>query len=823
MRDLFQTDFARQSHDKKHESEFSTQDLGNLFSTDVFNAGAGQLTNAFRDSQMTVPSDESHTTGRDKFHSSVVQLIHSLKTEVTELKNNSSDYISSNSSKNKSSGNITINEIEMLKESTTCDMYPNDCYSLIALNGPAKNNWPKSKIICFIFGLFVFIFQASFLTLMIWSRVDLSTGDIESDNPTKTIFEFVPANSKVLIRISQVMCIVAYVIFPGASLLDLFKAFRYFPRHSTDKNDPVGFMRLSCVLRGIQGYLAVFAVFLVVITTETVVDIVLNFTALNMISNFDDEAFSLARSGMFGMDLRRGAKRIEAERLPAWSKCKSKVRLYWNVVGSTGAILFALLFVVIFFQTSSKVWTTQKFRLGFRDEIQLRDYSGCYQINNDRSMLSPQTRNTYNAYDRGNESLSSVSQFGYCEKDEHWVLFDYNEANSEPCKVKEIAHSSKTGDFDIATSFEEPWFTPDDPFKPLDLYLISESKEDNLHCDMKWGDGTCDEALNVAKYQYDNGDCCAATCTQSDCGKKGFTDAFDHSNIDGIGFPSCKDTRMHPISIYLNNFTSSRENAEYQYCVIDSTDGEEEWRKKKPSDPAFVLECNGAYVLSIVLEVSMENHVETVMVEDGASCKVRVRNTTSYVLQGSETEAVFDRYFFCSDPIWFINYTIYHGNSNDDVEILAHGSGENEYADFDRVPECYFTRLKNKVDPSTLYTTSSPVNKAVDWLVRDDASHSECENEFFIERFALAVLTFALDRNQTLINNQLHCYWQGIKCNALRKVTEINLPKESLQGVIPSELELLTDLKHLFVCKWNRESQRFERKHLQRSLCFRSN
>jgi hypothetical protein len=53
----------------------------------------------------------------------------------------------------------------------------------------------------------------------------------------------------------------------------------------------------------------------------------------------------------------------------------------------------------------------------------------------------------------------------------------------------------------------------------------------------------------------------------------------------------------------------------------------------------------------------------------------------------------------------------------------------------------------------------------------------------------------------TLINGQLHCYWPGITCNALRKVTQINLPKKFLKGAIPSELKLLTTLDNLFLCK----------------------
>lgn len=265
---------------------------------------------------------------------------------------------------------------------------------------------------------------------------------------------------------------------------------------------------------------------------------------------------------------------------------------------------------------------------------------------------------------------------------------------------------------------------------------------------------------------------------------------------------------MHPITIQLNDIASSRDQEfeVYQTCSNEDTEGEADWRAKIPEKPSFVLECDGVYVLSISIEESMRNNTHTVMVEDGANCTLRVRNTTSLVLPGSETEGVFERYLICDPPIWFIDYTIFHGGNIatgvEQVEILTQHSSENEFAYFDRVPECYFTSLIEQVDTASFYTASSPLNEAFHWLVRDGSGYSECGREFFFERFALSVMNFAMNRNAAFINEQLHCYWPGITCNALRKVTQINLPKKDLKGAIPSELKLLTTLDNLFLCKY---------------------
>ena len=43
---------------------------------------------------------------------------------------------------------------------------------------------------------------------------------------------------------------------------------------------------------------------------------------------------------------------------------------------------------------------------------------------------------------------------------------------------------------------------------------------------------------------------------------------------------------------------------------------------------------------------------------------------------------------------------------------------------------------------TSLYTGSTPANKAINWLIDDKSENSDCENPYFVERYALSVISF---------------------------------------------------------------------------------
>lgn len=788
--------------------EATTTTPANIFRTHEHNHG--MTSGPFNSDQLGL---EANT--QDLFHTNVMALLQNLQDEATQQEIGQDKALKgvANAIGGDSFGSIILNKIkglrEKLKDNEDDEKFPQDCYSFIALNGPAQNQWPRENIVFFCFGLLVFFFQLGFLILLILSRADLISVDADADNPSPN-FQFIPASATPLVRVSQVISILAYTLFPNASLMDVFQACLLFQRTTKATNLPIGYIRLSCILRGLQGYLATIAVFLVVITSGTVLDIILNFTALDFISGLDDDAFSLAKTGMLGVALRKEAERIEGMKVPPRTRKKQvcKTVLYWCVMGSTTAILLVLLFSIIALQNSPDVWVTTSFRVEFDEETGLKDHSGCYEIKRDLRFA--------NRYSYHNGIDPTVS-FGYCRHEFRWIFFNDDGQDVAPCDATdmgmELARSEETGAYDIGKSFEESWFYPSSQI-PLKLYF-EVGEEDNLNCDLSLGDGHCDDPFNIPSKQFDNGDCCAATCTMPACGGGGFTNAFGIPNIRGIGFPNCVDPQSVPITIHMNEILSSRSEAytEYDPCWWnDATESEIEWRTQPPEKASFVLECNDVVVLSIDIDKSMENNTETIMVEDGANCKLTVEGSKQNFFPPGTDQFNFMKAVewgktnYCDDPIWFVNYTIFHQKESatgmEEIEIITQHSSKKETEWFRRIPECYITSLEDFIDSTSIYTSQSPATKALKWLMEDDSSHSECEHLFFFERFALTLFDFAMDGvTKWATSKQTQCDWPGIKCTVQGQVNQVILPERKLKGEFPSELMLLHGLETLSLSK----------------------
>lgn len=126
---------------------------------------------------------------------------------------------------------------------------------------------------------------------VMWKDVS-NNGDV--DNPDDDFLaKFIPANVGNIVFTTQIVTLLAYVIFADSSMLDITLAVGLFPRRSqADPDDKTTCMVLSCILRGIQGILATIAVLLTVITSNTVMEIILNYAAISFISHLDDNALS---------------------------------------------------------------------------------------------------------------------------------------------------------------------------------------------------------------------------------------------------------------------------------------------------------------------------------------------------------------------------------------------------------------------------------------------------------------------------------------------------------------------------------------------------
>ena len=171
-----------------------------------------------------------------------------------------------------------------MKRSRELATYPADSYSFLAIHGPLAH--PPF----FLFGLGVWICQMLFLVLMLVSMVVPRFRVGQNDNPTDSLLgSFIPSNVSVQTHVVQMVALVTYCIFSDSSMADCVKAVEMFPRLDREReNDPIYPSMFSCVLRMIQGLTATVVTTLLILTTADVVEIILNFTAVNYISNLDE-------------------------------------------------------------------------------------------------------------------------------------------------------------------------------------------------------------------------------------------------------------------------------------------------------------------------------------------------------------------------------------------------------------------------------------------------------------------------------------------------------------------------------------------------------
>ena len=219
-----------------------------------------------------------------------------LPADADEEKGPVSDHISEASgfSGRRRRGSTRARHFIRLGEAGEAATYPPDCYSFLAIHGPFKNPF------FFAFGMMVFSFQLAFLTFLVMSRMDPRFVTGEKDSPSDNVFfGFIPSNVSALARATQITAVLSYCIFADSSLADCATAVEQFPRFNQatldNEEDSRHLAVFSCMLRLVQGLLSTLCALLLIITSAEVVDVILNFTAINFISGLDETAFDLAK------------------------------------------------------------------------------------------------------------------------------------------------------------------------------------------------------------------------------------------------------------------------------------------------------------------------------------------------------------------------------------------------------------------------------------------------------------------------------------------------------------------------------------------------
>jgi len=679
--------------------------------------------------------------------------------------------------------------------------YPQDSYSFMALYGPMRN------INLFSFGLMVFLFQSVLLIVMILSVTIPKLRTMgEVDNPdgktdSWSFSGFFPANADPLVRAAQITSIMAYIIFQDASVSDFTMAIELFPR-GPDSDGRARRLVLSCILRLIQGGLSMLAVFLLVMTSGQVVEIILNFTAVNFISMMDDIAFVVARSGKYGARIKEAAMRIEQEDLPECSISRSEndMRHAFGIECIFSLMAVAILLVVSW-QEQSRFWVTQIVRVQFEESTAFASYSGCFEV--DKS-YRPDKRFNYKSFTE-NEGKAKL---GYCKDKRRWLFFRGYEI--DPCGAfgseKEIARSPKTDSFDIEQMVEEDWLSPIN--NRLDMhFIVADDMAEN--CDIFLNDGKCDSAFNNFDYQYDGGDCCAATCIRPNiCGKNALENGFG-VEISGHGYSDCKAPGMVAITIRLDKISFDQyyqageitfNTKDYQIDKngfnrksgpidknvfkqkVSSTDGStfdqtySMQKAHKVQSITLKFDCNmpdesiyNVFTITINATKEMENRTEPAMVKDGSRCSLYTA----------------DLYRGVRDSFPTVHYSVFHGYGNEDI------IGDDQFRVFEGQ-----IRNDKKSHSFDVYGILSRDIITSNIGLLTNLTSIKLDQSGLSGTIPRAIGNLA---NLTSINLNSNQHTGGIPVDItkLKELKQLDLSNNDFEGNIPSEIGLLTDLTEL--------------------------
>jgi hypothetical protein len=300
-----------------------------------------------------------------------------------------------------------------------------------------------SKILSqpFVLGVTIFLFQMTIYGLL---AVDLINPF--SDNPLR-----IPENVETNVRITQFLAVIVAVLTQAdlrTSLEQVNEGYNQDRIGNEFADASWGKWWLATAFRFLQGALGLVVTFFLIVIVDDVLELLLNFTAMEFVSQLDNVAFFLAGTGYFGSKNAEKSKEIEETSYPQAADEKKRRKT-----------LHVILLVVVFSGTLAG-W-------GYIVKKQISNKYLCDQffvyskqtqlIENGVYKLTPSGRNDEHVQyinQKGTEESESETQFGfgYCDEETAWTFYT---REGEPCEF--TAKSAETTSFDIRTTLSFPW------------------------------------------------------------------------------------------------------------------------------------------------------------------------------------------------------------------------------------------------------------------------------------------------------------------------------------------------------------------------------
>jgi len=343
-------------------------------------------------------------------------------------------------------------------------LLPKDVYSIVATcDWKSKSFWIALLV---IFGL-----QVSLLVLLLLDQIG-----IEDDNILGT-----PANVELIVRAAQILALVIALFsqsdlrqgIEGISegLPDIYQGDEGFQTMGPAR------WHFAYFIRFLQGFVNLFASFVLLLQAETVFDVLLNFLGVQFISDLDDLAFSLGGKGYFGLSAQRIIQDIMQARFLRDSK-PNKCRRKSHVIG-----IFAVLAVMVgifsnpAIQQDEGVFAIEAVTAEFGDEVIsfLGLFNGCYRARKEGPSLNRRL-----IYEQIGSEVDG-GKFGYCDNledgsSEGWVFFQG--VSLEDACEEYLLRSDNTNTFDLLDAAATQWYTKEGQL--VDYLQVSQLPKDSV-------------------------------------------------------------------------------------------------------------------------------------------------------------------------------------------------------------------------------------------------------------------------------------------------------------------------------------------------------
>eukprot|EP00980_Cylindrotheca_fusiformis_P016234 scaffold4825_cov132-Cylindrotheca_fusiformis.AAC.11 len=319
-------------------------------------------------------------------------------------------------------------------------------------------NSPDYLFLPFLLALAVLVMQLAIYSLALQNATDFK----DTRNP----FQF-PINVDPFTRAVELLTVIITVytqnnIFHGVDLfVQSFKYIQEMPGVSAWK------YYAAATTQTIVGIYGIFVTFIIIMQSTEVVDLLLDFTAMEFVAALDDAAFALSLGGFLGRAMKKTARTVKTARYTPHDKRKW-LRKWPMVVVS---ILLIICYVLVRIGQDNRIFGENEL------DVQLHDnaipwlstlsgtYFGCTISGSDSNKLDVgpiiYTKHPVEGCDKNWKKEQGA--FFYCG-DEHWV-FAVEEEMSTPCKTWSMksykADSSNADAYDILSHASATWFAKD--------------------------------------------------------------------------------------------------------------------------------------------------------------------------------------------------------------------------------------------------------------------------------------------------------------------------------------------------------------------------